>query len=521
MKNPPTESLGLEPLTESKSTEQKEKVNEDEMFTDSTDTEDFYDAVDSTPVNRGVQKQDTRKEEVIKNTEENEFVIVDHPRTKEDSKNENHVILTAPKPSSEQVEREQDAAESDGAAKKKQAGEPSTFETIFGVQNGQEKLPEDYEEEPVLVSSLSESEISDPFTTSANSSTHRVAPPPPQSRKPRAPPVNEPSPANQQKHIKKPPAPPPTKSTQSHDFDAIFGTPVPSTVNNETINRTLSHELDESEFDEVFNVTPNAEKAVPTAVSPFQDTNHSNQVDFDNAFNVPLLNMPTTSSSAFQGFQDSFDQSTEMTIAQTDNTNTVIKSPPAATAPTFSEPLSNTSIAERGIQPASNVSSANEINNKPISNTGKSEPYVDGSQGVLRGVDEDSRTPIKKEEVEDDGKKKKKKKNIISLAKSIGFKKKKDKKEKAHENKPSVSKENTPSIRSPTGTTSFAASNNSSGIHQQDENNFAYDLDTIQGSHIAELVNMGFEPAAALDALDRYDQDLELATNFLLDQSSR
>ncbi|RCH81163.1 hypothetical protein CU097_000245, partial [Rhizopus azygosporus] len=46
-----------------------------------------------------------------------------------------------------------------------------------------------------------------------------------------------------------------------------------------------------------------------------------------------------------------------------------------------------------------------------------------------------------------------------------------------------------------------------------------YNLDTIQGSRIAELVNMGFDPTAAKEALDRYDQDLEKATNFLLDQS--
>ncbi|KAI8997322.1 hypothetical protein BDB01DRAFT_31097 [Pilobolus umbonatus] len=44
-------------------------------------------------------------------------------------------------------------------------------------------------------------------------------------------------------------------------------------------------------------------------------------------------------------------------------------------------------------------------------------------------------------------------------------------------------------------------------------------VDTIQASHITELVNMGFDPAAAKDALDRYDQDLEKATNYLLDQS--
>ncbi|KAG1066188.1 hypothetical protein G6F42_026707 [Rhizopus arrhizus] len=66
-----------------------------------------------------------------------------------------------------------------------------------------------------------------------------------------------------------------------------------------------------------------------------------------------------------------------------------------------------------------------------------------------------------------------------------------------------------------TATTPAASATNTN----TNNNNFAYDLDTIQGSHIAELVNMGFDPAAALEALDRYDQDLEKATNFLLDQA--
>lgn len=43
----------------------------------------------------------------------------------------------------------------------------------------------------------------------------------------------------------------------------------------------------------------------------------------------------------------------------------------------------------------------------------------------------------------------------------------------------------------------------------------------IVGDKIEELVKMGFNEQEAKDALNRYDQDLEKASNFLLDQSSR
>jgi hypothetical protein len=41
----------------------------------------------------------------------------------------------------------------------------------------------------------------------------------------------------------------------------------------------------------------------------------------------------------------------------------------------------------------------------------------------------------------------------------------------------------------------------------------------LVGDKIEELVKIGFNEQEAKDALNRYDQDLEKATNFLLDQS--
>jgi hypothetical protein len=115
------------------------------------------------------------------------------------------------------------------------------------------------------------------------------------------------------------------------------------------------------------------------------------------------------------------------------------------------------------------------------------------NQGVVRGVDNQS---VKKE---DDKKRNKKKKNIISWAKHIGGSKKK---KKNNENK---TIENTVDA--------------GSNISSSQEHTTSFDMDTIQGSHITQLVNMGFEPAVAIEALNRYDQDLEKATNFLLDQN--
>ncbi|KAF1804270.1 hypothetical protein FB192DRAFT_1446115 [Mucor lusitanicus] len=43
----------------------------------------------------------------------------------------------------------------------------------------------------------------------------------------------------------------------------------------------------------------------------------------------------------------------------------------------------------------------------------------------------------------------------------------------------------------------------------------------IVGDKIEELVKMEFNEQEAKDALNRYGQDLEKASNFLLDQSSR
>lgn len=150
----------------------------------------------------------------------------------------------------------------------------------------------------------------------------------------------------------------------------------------------------------------------------------------------------------------------------------------------------------------------------PSDQTLNKKVFQKGEQGG-RGVKEDQSSSKKGD--------KKKKKNIVSWAKSFGgfdFSAEDDKKKKKKDKKkakelviePKKKKEDTPTIHSSEITPSQppAPINNTSVP--------AFDLDTIQGSHIAELVNMGFEPAAALEALDRYDQDLVKATNFLLDQ---
>lgn len=157
-------------------------------------------------------------------------------------------------------------------------------------------------------------------------------------------------------------------------------------------------------------------------------------------------------------------------------------------------------------------------------------------QGVDRGVKEDPKsiTTLPNKGGEE---KKKKKKNIVSWAKTFGAfdfnngndadkkKKKKDKKKAKEETPvsvPKVKKENT------SNNNTLFSSRNETVSEQPPQLTTAtstttsiptYDPDTIQGSHIAELVNMGFEPAAALEALDRYDQDIEKATNYLLDQT--
>lgn len=327
------------------------------------------------------------------NFDENEFVIIDHPKGDKVAKDP---FLT----------EKDDGIKPDVAEIVSQEQQPvledkmeSPFDAVFGVVENQE-------DEPVMVSSFTDE--SDRFTNSTNSSTHRVAP-------------------SKSRQIKKPPAPPPqqrnitmtTPSVVNNDFDTIFGTP---TMHNET--------------------------------SCVSETNN----------NTSIQVTPTTKTVPFD---QTFNQSN---------------------------------------------------NDKEVIDPKGEKQGVDG--GVKEENNETTSLSTKKGE-------KKKKKNIVSWAKSFGGfdfshteddkkKKKKDKK-KAKETPPVIvnkKENNTTSVHSNNEVTSSEqppAPINNNSIP-------AYDLDTIQGSHIAELVNMGFEPAAALEALDRYDQDIGKATNFLLDQ---
>lgn len=173
----------------------------------------------------------------------------------------------------------------------------------------------------------------------------------------------------------------------------------------------------------------------------------------------------------------------------------------------------------------------------PSDQSNHKEVISKGEQGGVGVKEEHENTSATKKKGE-----KKKKKNIVSWAKSFGGfdfssedNKKKKEKKKGKEVSPSppkapvTTKSQSPVATAPPPPAPVAAvappkktsvQNATSEPPAPINNNSipAFDLDTIQGSHIAELVNMGFEPAAALEALDRYDQDLVKATNYLLDQ---
>ncbi|KAI9264833.1 hypothetical protein BY458DRAFT_438102 [Sporodiniella umbellata] len=116
--------------------------------------------------------------------------------------------------------------------------------------------------------------------------------------------------------------------------------------------------------------------------------------------------------------------------------------------------------------------------------------------------------PTKEEVPETEDKKKKKKKNIVSWAKTLG-KKDGEKKKKKEKEKEKERNQNNKVVSTTAETTSQPTTIPLPNTVSS----------TNQDSHIAELVNMGFDTRAAREALDRYDQDLEKATNFLLDQS--
>jgi hypothetical protein len=343
--------------------------------------------------------------------------------------------------------------------------------------------------------------------------------------------------------------------------------PAVSTENNNNDNNNINKEeisttspFDQSEFNNAFNTN------VEDKVIKEEEEEKQNQ-------HVPP---------AIQhGFEDSFDKSSPtFSNVQTSAAN-ITETAATATAGSSQPELEITNAIpandllkgeNQGVESFTdnNISrGAKEEKNRQESYNAKKEEKTKKENPIIATNSSSSKSVPN---ANDDGKKKKKKKNIVSWAKSFGGfdfsgldneekkKKKSEKKSSKKEqqqakNQSSGSNSNTPSVpgtqnssgfddniqqHSPslhepqqassttatlppaTNTTTTPANTNintNTNTNNNDNNNFAYDLDTIQGSHIAELVNMGFDPASALEALDRYDQNLEKATNFLLDQA--
>ena len=462
--------------------------DDDDQATDGTEsTDDFYDADESNmPIPRSVTPSTANKVPEKNNEEESEFVMIDHPQGKEtvfqqqeqpkepiekqgEINNEEPAVVAKP----EQQQKQPLLTENTKPDVAEERLKSSPFDAVFGVKDNQLHAEED---EPVMISSFTESEVSDPFTASTNSSTHRVAPPPPpppsHSRQTRSPSINTTSTTIKQQGKKAPAPPPPTQQQplmSNQDFDAIFGS-----------------------FGE--------NTAATTA-------NTNNENGFETHFSDPQFTNPQTNTNA-----DSMFAVTPAAVG---------KAVPSA---------SNSIDQEITKDPVSHLSNdrtnSDEITTAPPTDTNQGE--VRDREEVLETKEQDklksyksnenvTETTTKKGELEDK-KDKKKKKGLVSWAKNFGGKKKEKEKAK-HANSATSSKVNVSESQSHMETMDTAPQqSHSSPVRQQAP---TYDIDTIQGSHIAELVGMGFEPAAALEALDRYDQDIEKATNYLLDQSYR
>lgn len=548
--------------------------NEDEATDGTESADDFFDAEDSAPIPRSSGTPITNNQpmpaEKGNNSvhsssadDEGEFVMIDHPQQQQQQAAVPSTIVTDNNKSAEgkgeAKEKEGDPVANfkqeplltennqsskpdvaefllDPVKKDQAAVQPSSpFDAVFGVADNQH--PE--EDEPVMVSSFTESEVSDPFTVSTNSSTHRVAPPPPppQSRQSRSASLSNAAPMVAKQPTKKPPAPPPqhrvstninpttTPLVSNDDFDAIFGTPTeakakgkgkeavvntgsnengfkdefetyfsdPKFNNNPQTNTSFAEQDKQGGFDSVFAVTPHAakstvaEKAVPSASAPFEVTKDQGSVgpasvNDQQAFSTqkePQLFASVSNDSNRQAIDDDNDRIQEVS---------------SLTAKGENQGVAQQSRGVFGEEDKLKSYTSSKLNN-------------DSTQASKKG--------------ENDDKKKKKKKGIVSWAKHFGGKKK----DKKPETKPSKKAEATTSVHSSNSgiedSIAQQPSTTTSGAMESAAPASAYDLDTIQGSHIAELVNMGFEPAVALEALDRYDQDIEKATNYLLDQAYR
>ncbi|CAO3660937.1 unnamed protein product [Rhizopus microsporus] len=413
---------------------------EDEA-TDSAD--DFYDAVengDSNPIKSALtsRKQDTR----TSSADESEFVMIDHPDNNGPS------------------------IHSNGMTKRPEALEQAKSSELLGRterKEGEKRSKNKEEEEPVMISSLSESDSSD-----TNART----------------------------------VPPFEQSNQTNDI----------------MKQSIS-KANQSPEPSMFDIT----KYVQTmSTTPLIDSNEFDSI-FGNKQNSPNSNHDNLDDSSLKGdtIQDN-ENDNHPTSPASDKLNTQL--------PMLEDiPETKENAAE---QSKSNIdlSQGHEHAGFLHNNSAENNP---GEYG--RGWKEE--TPPKETVPEiDSSNKKKKKKGIMKWAKTLGGfdgdnkkkKKKKADKEAQQQNK-SSSSTNTQGIitqtspsehKQPTfmqhaapSITPSTASNNNDIVAN------VYNLDTIQGSRIAELVNMGFDPTAAKEALDRYDQDLEKATNFLLDQS--
>ncbi|ORE06422.1 hypothetical protein BCV72DRAFT_335892 [Rhizopus microsporus var. microsporus] len=411
--------------------------------TDSAD--DFYDAVengDSNLIKSALtsRKQDTR----TSSADESEFVMIDHPDN------------NGPSVRSKEMTKRPEALEST-----KSSELLGRIERKEGEKRSKNK---EEEEEPVMISSLSESDGSD-------TNARTVAP------------FEQ---LNQTNDIMKQSSSKANQSPESSMFDV---TKYDQTVSTAPL-------IDSNEFDSIFGNKQNG-----------PNSNHDN---FDDSF----LKGDTVRDN----------------LNENDNHPTSLASDKLNTQLPMLEDIPETKEnAPEQTKSDIDLSQVHEHAGFLHNNSTETNP---GEHG--RGWDE---TPPKETVPEiDNSNKKKKKKGIMKWAKTLGGfdgenkkkKKKKADKEAQQQNKNSSSSTNTQGIitqtspsehKQPTFMQHAAPSITPSTASNNYDNVNAYNLDTIQGSRIAELVNMGFDPTAAKEALDRYDQDLEKATNYLLDQS--
>ncbi|OBZ88570.1 hypothetical protein A0J61_03390 [Choanephora cucurbitarum] len=484
---------------------------------DGTD-DDFFDAVEASSNPKTAPTLNTSAK-TPSATDESEFVFIDHPaqnagedmrapvtpKNPSTKSNSDITIANSSTTPSKKPAAEMQSVELTGSNSRSNLKEPASLEP----RRQQQQYHHD-EEDSVFISSLSESEISDRFTSSTNSSTHRVAPPPPpQSRQVTS---GHTTPQTYKSQAKKPPAasPQPRKESNtiftprtSQQDDTIFGSP------SLPISTKEEDEFDAYFADDKF-LSGNGENSkennavgmvTQSAVTDATPTGFGSNLD-QTSFNQSTFGAPNK-------MQNEGNQHTSNTVHYKDIGNSFSQAPGENTLKDENQGVNN-SIRGDNDQNFKSKSSSTSIKAVPLIN--------ESEEG-----EEDRIT------IED---KKKKKKNIISWAKNIGSfsshdgdkkKGKKDKKKEIKKKKSFSERISGPSTKEAGLQVPASSIPDEANSHREDTlshtNAFELDLDTIRGSHVAELVNMGFHPQAAMDALDRYDQDVEKATNFLLDQA--